>query len=63
VELGDEKAVGDTGEEEGHEGLEGEERLDGVLAAAMDGPDGEVEVVGELIGCGEDGVDELVEVG
>jgi len=62
VELGDEEAIGDTGEEGWYEGLEGEEGPDGVLAAVVDGLDGEVEVVGELIGCAEDGVDELVEV-
>jgi hypothetical protein len=62
MELGDEEAVGDTGEEGWHESPEGSEGLDRVLAAAVDGLDGEVEVVGELIGCVEDGVDELVEV-
>ena len=62
VEFGDEEVVGDAGEEGGHEGLEGEESLDGVLAAAMDGLDGAVEVVGEPVRCTEDVVDELVEV-
>jgi hypothetical protein len=62
VELGDEEAVGDTGEKGGHKGLEGEEGLDGVVAAVVDGLGGEVEVVGELVGCAEDGVDEPVEV-
>jgi hypothetical protein len=62
VELGDKDGVGDAGEEGRYEGLEGEEGLDGILAAVMDGPGGEVEVVGELIGRAEDGVDELVEV-
>jgi hypothetical protein len=62
AELGDKEIVGDAGEEGGQEGLEGEEGLDGILAAAMDGLDGAVEVVGELVGCAEDVVDELVEV-
>ena len=62
AELGDEKVVGEAGEEGGQEGLEGEEGLDGVLAAAMGGLDGAIEVVGELMGCAEDVVDELVEV-
>jgi hypothetical protein len=62
VELGDEEAVGDTGEEGGYEGLEGEEGLDGILAALMDGLDGEVKVLGEVMRRAEDGVHELVEV-
>ncbi len=62
VELSDEEAIGDTREEGRHEGLKDEEGLDGILAAAMDGLDGKVEMVGELVGCAEDGVDELVEV-
>ena len=62
VELGDKEAVGDAGEEGGDEGLEGGEGFDGVVAAVVDGAGGEVEVVGELMGCAEDGVDELVEV-
>ena len=61
-ELGDKEAVGDTEEEGRYEGLESREGLNGVLAAAVDGLGGEVEVVGKLIGCAEDGVDELAKI-
>jgi hypothetical protein len=62
VELSAEEVIGDAREEGGYQGLEGEEGLDWVLAAMVDGLGSEVEVVGELVGCAEDGVDELVEV-
>ena len=62
MELDAEKVIGDAGEEGWHEGAQGEEGLDGILAAAMDGPRGEVKVVGELVRRAEDGPDELVDV-
>jgi hypothetical protein len=60
VELGAEEVIGDAREKGRHEGPEGEKRLDGILAAVMDGLGCAVEVVGELVGSTEDGVDELV---
>lgn len=54
MEIGGEEVTGDAGEE-------GEEGLDGVAAAAVDGVDGAVEMAGELVESGEDGVGEVVE--
>jgi hypothetical protein len=62
VELGDEEVIGDAGEKDGKEGLESSKGLDGVVAAVVDGADGGVEEVRELVWRVEDVLDELVEV-
>jgi len=53
--------LGDAGEEDGDKGLEGKEGLDRVVAVAVEGLDGEVDVVRELAGGVENGLGEEAE--